>query len=80
MDATRCYHQPWIYSATDNTAKWIPGPFIEPVQKLIESTFHHVRRSPVIEPKIKQKIDFKLNVWPFEVIFDDSLTMDQIHG
>lgn len=50
MDTARCDHQTWVNSATNNTSKWIPCSFIEPIQELIKTTLNHIRRCTIVKP------------------------------
>jgi len=38
------------YRSSNNSAKWIPGSLIKPVEKVIESMFDHVMSGAVVEP------------------------------
>lgn len=35
---------------TNNSSQGIPGPFIKPILKIVETMLYHVVGSPVIEP------------------------------
>lgn len=43
-------HQSWVDGAADNPAERVPRSLIEPVQKIIETMFDHVRCRTVVEP------------------------------
>lgn len=57
MDAARCDHETRINSTAHDAPKWIPCSFIEPIQKLIETTLNHVGGGTVIEPRCYQYHD-----------------------
>lgn len=89
MNAARCDHQAGINGATDNTSKWIPCSFIEPIQKLIKSSFNHIGRGTIIKPNVCRGISEC--VWMIEWLAqqkpwlcvecdNEYLTMGQIHG
>lgn len=73
MNATRSNHQTRINSTPNNTTKRIPGPFIEPIQKLIESTLHHIRCRTIVEPNGNDCKNDKTKyrwVWAYDRIGD----------
>lgn len=51
MDRSRRHHQTGIHRSTDDTSERIPGSFVEPIQKRIESIFYHIMRGSIVEPK-----------------------------
>lgn len=50
MNAARCDHKTRINGTANNTAQWIPGPIVKPIQEVIEAFFDHKSGRSVIEP------------------------------
>lgn len=50
VDATGRDHEARINGATNNTAQWIPGPVVEPIQEIVKATLHHISGRSIIEP------------------------------
>lgn len=37
-------------SASNDSAKWIPGSFIEPIVEIVVTMLDHIMSGPIIEP------------------------------
>ena len=38
------------YRSTNNSAQWVPGPLIKPVEEVVEAILHHVVGGTVVKP------------------------------
>ena len=56
VDAARCDHQTRVHCATNNSAQWVPGSLVKPIEEIIETMFDHIGCRSVVEPEMEEQL------------------------